>query len=72
MQETKRKFFEKKTIDMTIPKEIAHHKRLVYRITKRIIDIIGSAVGLILLSPVFLITAIAIKIDSKEIGRAHV
>lgn len=65
MQETKKKFFEKKTIDMTLPREIEHHKRLVYRVTKRLIDIIGSVVGLVLLSPVFLITAIAIKLDSK-------
>ena len=65
MQNIKKSFFRKKTIDMTIPREIAHHKRLVYRITKRIIDIVGSSIGLILLSPVFLITAIAIKVDSK-------
>lgn len=32
-----------------------------YRVTKRIFDILVSAIGLIVLSPVFLITAIAIK-----------
>jgi exopolysaccharide biosynthesis polyprenyl glycosylphosphotransferase len=34
-------------------------------VTKRLLDIIVSAVGLIILSPVFLITAIAIKLNSK-------
>lgn len=32
---------------------------------KRTIDVVGSLVGLILLAPVFLIVAIAIKLDSK-------
>lgn len=40
-------------------------KGILYETTKRIIDILGSLIGLILLSPVFLITAIAIKLDSK-------
>lgn len=35
------------------------------RVLKRTFDIIGSIVGLIILSPIMLITAIAIKIDSK-------
>jgi exopolysaccharide biosynthesis polyprenyl glycosylphosphotransferase len=35
------------------------------RVVKRIFDIFGAAIGLIILSPVFLITAIAIKLDSK-------
>ncbi len=35
------------------------------KVLKRIMDIIGAAIGLIILSPIFLITAIAIKIDSK-------
>lgn len=35
------------------------------RAMKRIIDIIGSLVGIILSSPIMLITAIAIKLDSK-------
>ena len=37
----------------------------VYLFLKRLIDIVGSLVGLILLSPIFLIVAIAIKFDSK-------
>ena len=36
-----------------------------YRILKRIFDIVCSLLGLIVLSPVFLITAIAIKINDK-------
>jgi len=35
------------------------------KVTKRSIDIFGATIGLIILSPLFLITAIAIKIDSK-------
>lgn len=47
------------------------------RIAKRAMDLIGAVIGLILLSPVFLLTALAIKLDSpgpvlykqKRIGR---
>jgi len=39
------------------------NKSPVYRAIKRLFDIIVSTLGLILLSPVFLITAIAIKLD---------
>lgn len=35
------------------------------KVTKRITDIIGTTLGFIILSPIFAITAIAIKIDSK-------
>jgi len=35
------------------------------KIIKRVIDVVGSIVGLLILSPLFLIVAIAIKIDSK-------
>lgn len=38
--------------------------RIMYKFIKRLIDIIGSLIGLIVLSPVFVITAIAIKIES--------
>ena len=37
----------------------------VYLGIKRAIDIVGALIGLILLSPIFLIVAIAIKLDSK-------
>lgn len=36
-----------------------------YLIVKRTIDILGALIGLVLLSPIFLIGAIAIKLDSK-------
>jgi O-antigen biosynthesis protein WbqP len=38
---------------------------MTYRTLKRAIDIVFSSLGMILLSPVFLILAIAIKLDSK-------
>ncbi len=38
---------------------------MFYRIIKRIIDIIGSAIGLILFFPLMVIIAILIKLDSK-------
>jgi lipopolysaccharide/colanic/teichoic acid biosynthesis glycosyltransferase len=40
-------------------------KSKMYSVTKRIVDIVGSACGLLLLSPVFLAIAIAIKLSSK-------
>lgn len=39
--------------------------RLIYYCIKRALDVLFSVVGLILLSPFLLITAIAIKLDSK-------
>lgn len=35
------------------------------KVIKRIFDVLGSSIGLIIFSPVFLITAIVIKLDSK-------
>ncbi|URZ14838.1 sugar transferase [Clostridium felsineum] len=40
-------------------------KGIIYYIIKRIIDIIGSAIGIVILSPVMLVVIIAIKMDSK-------
>lgn len=40
------------------------HSEKRYLFIKRIMDIVGSGIGLILLSPIFLLTAIAIRIDS--------
>ena len=42
-----------------------YEKNLRYFIMKRIIDIIGALVGIIIISPVMIITAICIKFDSK-------
>ena len=43
--------------------ESEYHPRIYERFTKRLIDIVLSYCGLIILSPVFLIIAIAIKAD---------
>jgi len=40
-------------------------KSKMYSMTKRALDVVGSACGLMLLSPVFLAVAIAIKLSSK-------
>lgn len=41
-------------------------RRYTYRITKRVFDFVASLIGLILLSPVFLIVAIAIKVEDPH------
>lgn len=41
------------------------NKGFLYYFIKRLIDIVGSVLGLLILSPLFLIMAILIKIDSK-------
>ncbi|WP_373689099.1 sugar transferase [Clostridium sp. YIM B02551] len=38
---------------------------LLYKVSKRLIDIIGSLAGLILLSPIILIVSVLIKLDSQ-------
>jgi lipopolysaccharide/colanic/teichoic acid biosynthesis glycosyltransferase len=43
----------------------ADNKGIIYYFIKRTIDLIGSIAGIIILSPVFIITAITIKLDSK-------
>lgn len=47
--------------------EITYEKteRVVYKAIKRLIDIILSLVAIVVLSPVFLIVALVVKIDSK-------
>ncbi|NFQ66732.1 sugar transferase [Clostridium sporogenes] len=42
-----------------------YSKTIMYFVTKRIIDILGSIIGLLLLSPILIITVIVIKLDSK-------
>ena len=44
--------------------ELKAKKRYVYRFIKRTMDIVFSFLGLIILSPVFLITAVCIEIES--------
>lgn len=53
-------------IDLEINRElIIKEERKIYLIAKRSLDILGSLLGIICLSPIFLITAIAIKLESK-------
>jgi exopolysaccharide biosynthesis polyprenyl glycosylphosphotransferase len=44
---------------------ICNNVTSIYKITKRLLDIGSTMFGIILLSPVFIVTAIAIKFDSK-------
>ncbi|HWN83253.1 MAG TPA: sugar transferase, partial [Candidatus Udaeobacter sp.] len=37
----------------------------VYSFLKRMVDVIGSSIGLLILTPVFAILAVAIKVDSR-------
>ena len=46
-------------------KNIVKDKKTAYKVVKRVFDIVFSLIGLILLSPVFLIISIIIKLDSK-------
>ncbi|MCW6074343.1 sugar transferase [Clostridium sporogenes] len=42
-----------------------YSKNIMYFVIKRIVDLLGSIIGLILLSPILIIIAITIKLDSK-------
>ena len=46
--------------------EVLAKESILYSITKRLIDIVGSLCGIILLSPLFLIVAILIKLDDPK------
>ena len=50
------------TIDLS---NVANKASALYSISKRTMDIVSSLVGLILLTPLFLLVAILIKLDSK-------
>lgn len=65
MQEMQKSIYDIKPKEIILGKKEAYHKGFAYYVTKRVIDVVGSTVGLILLSPAFLITAIAIKVDTK-------
>lgn len=41
------------------------NKKMIYKFSKRLIDIIFSLLGIVILSPIVLVIAILIKIDSK-------
>ena len=44
---------------------IKHRKIYIYLFVKRLLDILGALTGIIILLPIILITAVAIKFDSK-------
>lgn len=50
-------------IDRNNMREVYQKKSLVYKFLKRLFDILLSGIALVCLSPVFLITAIAIKLE---------
>lgn len=55
-------YYTMKNVDIELDQAIID-KQYGYRVCKRIFDIIASVIGLIILSPVFLIVAVAIKLD---------
>lgn len=52
-------------VDATASRPPGSFPRACGVICKRTIDVVGSAVGLLLMAPVFLLVAIAIKLDSR-------
>ena len=52
-------------VDFSVRKVRVKQDSKMYLVIKRIIDFMGALIGLILLSPIFLIVAILIKKDSK-------
>lgn len=52
-------------VDFSVRKVRVKEDSKMYLVIKRIIDFMGALIGLILLSPIFLIVAILIKKDSK-------
>lgn len=45
---------------------IEKDRKVIYKFIKRIIDILGSLIGLIMLSPIFLIVAMLIKLEDRK------
>lgn len=64
-----KKVVEKNNVNIASSKieysKVKREKMSFYLFVKRVVDIVGSLLGLIVLSPLFLIIAIAIKIDDK-------
>ncbi|MCD5001688.1 sugar transferase [Enterococcus saccharolyticus] len=54
-------FIEKKIIKSNFIDSTKIEKKYIYRFIKRIIDILGSSIGLVILSPIFLVVAILMK-----------
>ncbi len=51
---------------MEIKSKLAIRNSKSYLITKRILDILGAFIGIIVLSPIYIIVAIAIKIEDPK------
>ncbi len=60
-------FYKKELTDISLPEEIDEilKKRKYHIVLKRIFDIVVSIIGLLILSPVFLVISIVIKLDSN-------
>jgi len=58
-------YSEEKARGIAVDIEYQRH-RYIYRIAKRLFDVVASLIGLVLLSPVFLVIAIAIKIEDPR------
>ncbi|WP_199774911.1 sugar transferase [Lactobacillus sp. CBA3605] len=56
---------EREIRPITIDVESQHH-RYGYRLVKRLFDFVASLVGLVILSPLFLVVAIAIKVEDPK------
>ena len=57
---------EKMKKDLSVCLEIQEPRQsIIYIIVKRMIDIIMSICGIIVLSPIYIVTAMAIKLESK-------
>ncbi len=52
-------------LSSTLPVEAAPPHRPVYGFAKRALDLVAAGAGLVLLSPVFLLAAIAIRLDAR-------
>ena len=55
-------YYNGKEIESNVSNTTVEHKRM-YEFVKRVIDIVVSLIGGVLLSPLFIILAILIKID---------
>lgn len=55
-----------KTVKYVKSGQLLVHDSAVYLLTKRLIDIFGAVVGIILLSPVFLVVSLAIKFEDPK------
>lgn len=58
-------YFDDKSDKATVNLEY-QNRRYIYRISKRIFDFVASLLGLIILSPLFLIVAVMIKIEDPK------